>query len=343
MNSMETTDASSRHGVAVWASAAWREEAVAWLDERLGEASIQRTGEVEQPHLRPWATALWAPTSAGRIWLKAAGPETAFEIGLYEIVARVAPDRVLVPLATDPERGWMLLPDGGEPLGETVERSALSAVMEDVLPQYAQLQIELAPEAEALIAAGAPDMRAPAMPHRFEEALEGAREYVAAAGEPADRETLARLEEMRPEIAEWCERLASDPVPASLDHNDLHAWNILVAGGRTSFYDWGDGVVSHPFASMLVGLGFIQNQILDVEPDDARIVRLRDAYLEPFSGEMPRAELVETLELACRVGKIARSLIWLRTARCDPTEERWQRAPFHSLAAILDVSYMSGA
>lgn len=87
----------------------------------------------------------------------------------------------------------------------------------------------------------------------------------------------------------------------------------------------------------------LQKQILDVAPEDPRIVRLRDAYLEPFTAESCRPELAETLELACRVGKIARSLIWLRTVSSDPAEERWRRAPFTCLAAIRDDSYMSGA
>src|SRR5688572_33315244 len=108
MSTTTTAQGEPRHGVEVWSTPEWREDARAWIDERLAGVSIERTGPAEQPHVRPWATALWVPTSAGRIWLKAAGPETAFEIALYEVVSRIAPERVLVPLATDAERGWML-------------------------------------------------------------------------------------------------------------------------------------------------------------------------------------------------------------------------------------------
>ena len=41
--------------------------------------------------------------------MKAAGPATAFEVGLYELLHRVAPDHVLRPIATDTERAWMVL------------------------------------------------------------------------------------------------------------------------------------------------------------------------------------------------------------------------------------------
>ncbi len=85
-------------------------------------------------------------------------------------------------------------------------------------------------------------MRPQVMLDRFDEALE------LISGDGIDR-----VAAMRPTYRGWCERLAASPVPASIDHNDLHAWNIL-AGER--FYDWGDAVVAHPFASMLGGLGF---------------------------------------------------------------------------------------
>lgn len=50
-------------GVEVWGSDAWRELAVSWLDQQLAATGIRRTSGIEQPHLRPWATALRAPTT----------------------------------------------------------------------------------------------------------------------------------------------------------------------------------------------------------------------------------------------------------------------------------------
>jgi hypothetical protein len=129
----------SPHGVVVWSSPQWRAEAVAWLDARLADAGVDRTGDVDQPHLRPWATALSAPTTAGTVWLKAAGPGTAFEVGLYGVLHRAAPDHVLAPLATDTARGWMVLPDGGPPLGERLAGPALIDAMAAVLSHYGWL------------------------------------------------------------------------------------------------------------------------------------------------------------------------------------------------------------
>jgi hypothetical protein len=314
----------------LWASPEWRAEALAWVDERLTAAGIERTGEVEQPHLRPWATVLKVPTTRGVVWFKAAGPGTAFEAGLYELLQRVAPEHVLTPIATDAGRGWMLLPDGGEPVGVRLRgREAFEALMV-ALPQYGELQRDLAPQAGALLALGVADMRPAIMPQRFDEALE------VVGGAP-------RIAAMRDTVVEWCERLDAMPGEPSLDHNDLHTWNIFLDGdNRARFYDWGDSVVAHPFAPMLVGLGFARSHVLESDLDDPRLLRLRDAYLEGFSDLAPHAELVETLELACRVAKIARALIWHRAvvALGDNVDEEWASAPLESLASLLEDSYL---
>ena len=306
----------------LWASPAWLEEATDWIDEQLATAGSRRTGPVEQPHLRPWATALRVPTTGGTVWLKAAAPSTSFEIALYELLAREVPEHVLVPLAVDAGRDWVLLPDGGTRLGDRVGSEDLAAALCEVLPQYAELQRALAPSADAILALGAPDMRPQVMPQRFEEAME------ATAGLAGRSDVHERLAARRGDVAEWCARLADAPGPVSLDHNDLHAWNVLGAG-TFRFYDWGDSVVAHAFASLLLPLSDLRNR-----SDDDAALRLRDAYLEAWSDLAPHAELVETLELAVRVGWIARSHTWLRAVG-HANEERWATAPLESLAAIL--------
>jgi hypothetical protein len=222
---------------------------------------------------------------------------------------------VLVPIAVDEARSWLLLPDGGPSLGEA--GAGLDAVIE-ALVEYGRLQRALAPHAEAMLALGVHDMRPAIMPKRFEEAL-------AASGNPSQVATLA------PQVAEWCSLLAASPLPASLDHNDLHPWNIL-AGPR--YFDWGDAVVAHPFAVMLVPLGWIRH----VHGDEA-LTRARDAYLSGFGDP---AELRDTLELACRVAKIARALTWARAidAAGGDVDPDWATAPAEWLERLVEPDYL---
>jgi len=147
----------------------------------------------------------------------------------------------------------------------------------------------------------------------------------------------------------WCERLAAAPGAASLDHNDLHPWNMLVPGlgqpDRVRFYDWGDAVIAHPFAAMLVPLGWTQRR-LGISLHGPELAQIRDAYVHVFSDLAPHAQLVATLELACRVGKVARVLTWTRAiAQSDPgqLDEQYANAPLACLRSLLDSSYVGGA
>jgi len=327
---------------APWASEAWRALAAGWLDEQLAAAGSVRTGEVQQPHLRPWATVLTAPTSHGRVWLKACGPATAFEVGLYEVLARVAPERVLTPIAVDLRRSWLLLPDGGPPLADRLGPADLVDAFVTMLPRYAQLQRALAPEAGRLLTLGVSDMRAAIMPRRFEEALHAVADTI-------DPETRERVAAMGETFASWCRRLASMPGAPSVDHNDLHPWNILVPRldrpDEVRFYDWGDAVVAHPFASMLVPLTWLQDR-LGLGLDSPSAIRVREAYLAEFGDLATPAQLQETLELACRVGKVARALIWHRAVRTSATgeiDEFYAGGPLRCLRSLLDDSYVGGA
>jgi len=337
------TDA-HRDGIDGWAGDAWRREAIAWIDRQLDEAGLKRTGDVEQPRIRPWGTLLTVPTSRGRYWLKATAPETAFEVAISPLLHRAAPESVLEPLATDAERGWILLPDGGRHLTDVVTGSALVPAMATAMARYGELQRRLAPEADVLITLGVADMRPAGMRHRFEEALALAREHVDRHGTDDDRRTLARIEAAREAFAATCDRLAASPVPPSLDHNDLHPRNVLVrdAGGidGARFFDWGDSVVAHPFASMLVPLRSMQVE-LGVRPDDPALLTIRDAYLEVFGDLGSRETLVEELELACHVGKVARSLVWHRAlALLGDEGHDFASAPFEWLSEVLAESYL---
>jgi hypothetical protein len=71
------------HSTADWSSPAFLDEATDWIDEQLLAHGLERTGRVEQPHLRPWATALRAETTGGPVWLKAPGTGTVCEVPLY--------------------------------------------------------------------------------------------------------------------------------------------------------------------------------------------------------------------------------------------------------------------
>lgn len=318
--------------------------ALGWLDEQLTSAGIRRTAEPVLAKERPWASVFSADTDRGRVWLKLSGAGTRFEVGLYAVLHDIAPEHVLEPIALDLERAWIVLPDGGPLLADDMDEDRLPGLLESVLPQYAELQLAVAPHTDRLLEAGVTDMRAAAMPQRFEEALAFVAPYLERRGTEEERAAYGQLLELPGAVAEWSARLAEAPGLPSVDHNDLHPWNVFWTPGRPArFYDWGDAVVAHPFASLLVGQAVVRH-LYGLADDDPRMLRVRDAYLEPFAAWGTRAELVETLELACRVGQIARALVWARAVgeMGAAAPDTYERAPMEYLANLLDASYLGG-
>lgn len=242
----------------------------------------------------------------------------------------------------------MVLPDGGPSLGDHLTGAELADAMEAAVAAYGQLQRTLATHVTDLLALGITDMGPAIMPRRFEEALRAVGTHIGARGDAAERSAFERVLGLTETVGTWCDELTAADGQLSLDHNDLHPWNILMTPvdgtGRVRFYDWGDSVVAHPFASMLVPLGYMQ-QHLGVSLDHPRVLRIRDAYLKAFSDLGPHTKLVETLELACRVGKIARALTWDRSLSAPGYDQagEFASAPLRCLASLLDESYVGGA
>lgn len=279
-----------------WEDPAWRATALEWLDQQLATHDLRETGP-RRVRLRPWSVII--RVAADRpVWFKANPPASRFEPGLTAALSRWTPEHVLMPYATDPERGWSLLPDGGPLLRDL---PADPRHWEELLSQYADLQRTLVARTDDLDRLGVPDARVAALPGIFDKII-------------VDNQTLgasdrAQLEKARPRLVEWCVELAAIGIADSLDHADLHDGQILAPGpGRYTFFDWGDAAVSHPFCSLLVAA----ERAADVHGSEV-VPRLTDAYLEPWAadGHTP-AELRRAVDLAWRLGQLGRAVSWGR-------------------------------
>jgi Phosphotransferase enzyme family len=288
-------------GALVWEDRDWLAEAHAWI-----HAHAAVTGEIDQPHVRWWSTVLRVPTPDGALYFKAVAPVHRFEAPLTAFLAGL--DRGHVPdvVAVDEERGWMLMRDGGVRLRELVNSPSDLHHWERLLPEYAGLQIETAPHAETLLALGVPDERLSVLPRHL-------RELLAARPSGLTPEEYEQLLEDVPRVEVLCRELAAFGVPETIQHDDLHDGQVFVRDGRYLFFDWGDSCVSHPFHSLTVILRAIAWK-LELEPGGRELLRLRDAYLEPFG------HLTQAAELAYRTGTIARALAWHRMVAQRPPE-----------------------
>ncbi|MEH0984946.1 phosphotransferase [Micromonospora sp. CPCC 205556] len=293
-----------------WADPDLQRAALDWVTGQLGRQGRRVTGPVE-PRVRPWSLVWRVPTDAGDVWFKANNPGTRHEAALLAALARRAPGRVLDPIAVDAERGWSLLPDGGESLRDVLGRDRDPARWERVLPEYADLQLTMTPYADELLALGVPDHRPETLPRLFEALLDDEESLLLGTEDGLTPQAHDRLRAQRATYAERCRRLAEIGVPATVQHDDLHDGNVFAAAGGHRFFDWGDASVAHPFGTLLVTLRSVAHTFA-LPVGDPALTRLRDAYLEAWSDRHDRATLREAVDLALPVTTVSRALSWRR-------------------------------
>jgi hypothetical protein len=127
-----------------------------------------------------------------------------------------------------------------------------------------------------------------------------------------------------PAYAGMCAELAAIGVPSSLQHDDLHDNNVFAPEapvGPMRVIDWGDSVVGQPFGTLLVTLRVVAH-LTALPYGSAALLRLRDAYLEPWTDGWDRAALNDACRLALRVGGVLRSDCY-RRALLEATPAGW--------------------
>src|SRR5262249_57321572 len=90
---------------------------------------------------------------------------------------------------------------------------------------------------------------------------------------------VARLLAHGPRYRELCAELEHLRLPASIQHDDLHEWNVFERGGRVAIYDWGDSSVGFPLWSWLKPSWTLE------EPEPARAAYV--AAWRAFASETP--------------------------------------------------------
>jgi hypothetical protein len=305
-------------GKRTWLDGRWRAEALAWATEALAELGRRIDGEVEQPHVRPWSTAMRIPTDGGLTWFKASGPASAHEGPLLEVFRERGIARVLLPLAVHQARPWILFEDGGTTLRQTRADGSGDhdlGAWERILREYAELQraLESDDAIDAMLGAGVPDGRPEALPGELARLVD--EDVIWERLSPQERDdgqrARDRLRERLPEVTSTSAGLAAIGVRASIQHDDLHGGNILAGPTGDRFFDWGDAVVAHPFSTLTVTFNSIAHKT-GLAQGDPVFEGLQDVYLEAWTDVAPRGELVRAAEAARVFGCIGRSLAWER-------------------------------
>jgi hypothetical protein len=292
-----------------WEQPGWFEQASAWIHAQLAACGWRSVGPVELVRLRPWSAFARVPTINGMAYFKAPSPDAHYEAALTQALAQWRPDCTVPILAVDLDRGWLLSADAGPTLHDVSPSTDQLAHWMKLLPLCVELQVVMAERVPDVLALGLFDRRLERLPHLYAELME-AHENLRVGLEPGlTPAEYRRLCELRAWVATACEQLASLGLPETLVHEEVHSTNVLVNGDRYIFTDWSEGVITHPLFMMLVTLRATADR-LEVAEDGPEMLRLRDAYLEPWTTFETREKLLAAFAVAYRLAMVNRALSW---------------------------------
>jgi hypothetical protein len=191
-----------------WARPGWFAQASAWVAE---QAPVR--GRPKLVRQWPLSAVYRFDSDDGPVFLKAVFSLFAPEPSVAEALAREHPGDVPEVVATDVERGWILMRelDGKSARGEQALEGVRTAA-------------------------------------RIQRAWEQRENELGSFG--CRRRVLQELAIEAPALAPLCDRLAAYGIPDTIVHGDLHHGNMLVVGDRTAVIDWSDAAIGHPFLDL---------------------------------------------------------------------------------------------
>lgn len=316
-------------------SAAWRADVEAWVHDRVEEQGRRITGPLDQRRVRAWSTQLVVPTDAGPLWFKANCPSMAFEPALHDLLATLVPDEVDRPFAIDASRGWIMTTDRGTTLGDSHEPT-----IDDwcaVVATTAHLQREVADHRDEVLATGVQDCSPHTVPKRFERLLELFTALPPNHPTHVDADLEAELVATLPRLVDACEQIAVSPLPVTVQHGDLHPWNVFSTGepgaGSLRVFDFGDVQWAPAIEVLRVPHGVI------LAEDRLPWQPVRDAYVAEWSDVIDARSLHAMWEASAFTQPVNRAETWWG-GLADATEQEWAEwgiAPLHHLRRVLDA------
>ncbi len=295
----------------VWSSPEFEAELADWCRAALGTDVHLQVVKV-----RCWSAVWRVLTDDGVYFAKQNCPGQSFEAALMQVLGRLS-HRVVPVTAVDLDRGFLLTPDQGPVMRESVGDDVYTWCA--VVREGALLQRDVAAHVEELERAGGRRLGAAEAATYVVTRLEQFASLPDGDPRRLDPDASTRVRAALPDLDGWVEQVLAPGLPVTLNHGDLHSNNVFALEAGMRFFDFGDAVLSDPLCVLLATLSSMRFH-LDCGPDDPRMARVADAAIEVWSDLAPATELRAALVPSLQLGKLARSESWLRCLT-NPTEE----------------------
>jgi hypothetical protein len=351
-----------------WERRGWLDEVLAWADRALDRHGIIRTGW-PIPRKGAWSGSaiLKLPTSAGDVYLKTAYTRPPGEAALVAALHARWPEVVPDVLAWDAAHNVMLMRDFGR--GALMDERGGAPVprWENAARAFGQLQLDCSAHLDRWLEMGVEDRRLTTLRVHFARLMADRPYLWLEHTRGLTPEQVTSIEQVTPRLMEMVEELDASGLPASLVQQDFRHGNLAVvplgeAGPSTHrfiFYDWGDAVLSHPFFSGTRMLDYLRKPYETTQlgpsgvPGRMTLSRaafhryLRDAYVEPWTAQLPATQLRAAFELARKLNPLWQTIRWWLEIPYYETTSPWGKESLtwgpHHLRWVLKTLEEDGA
>jgi hypothetical protein len=311
---------SSSESHADWYAPGWWDEAMSWIDQALAEKGITREGPPEQ--VRSWtlSSVIRASTTSGGIYFKAVPQFMSHEgIGMSEM-AKQYPTGASPLLSFDADKGWILMPDFG---GTRLVENPDIELWERAVRTHAEMQIGQADRARSWLQMGVPDRSIRRMVDLIDPLITVSTQMLTGRAEGLSDDEIDALHGLSMRLKFMCAHLADFKIPHSLVHGDLGGNIIVDDDGDLVFFDWTDACISHPFFDMATMASTVFDDNV-FKGDESVAIRIRDAYLQPWTKYEPMDRLIQAYDASRPLGALHQTMsyLWILTNIAEDT--RWE-------------------
>lgn len=315
---------------AVWGTEEFADELRAFVTDAVGEPTV-----LEQVKLRPWATVWRAEARGETFWAKQNCPGQAHEAALVTAMGRISPAHVVPVVAADASRDLLLTAH----LGETIQARGGDHDVDlwcRIVRDAALLQRAVAPHVDELALTV---MAAECATTYVGDAVGRLNALPAGDVRRLPDDIAQGLQALMPTIERWADQVAALDLPLTVNHNDLHANNVVATDGDgpLRFFDFADAVAAEPLGALLIALN-VSAHDLGAGPDDLRLRRIADAALEVWTDHAPARALRTALPAALQLARLAKVESWRRCLTTMSPGERGEygSAPSDWLGTLLE-------
>ena len=298
--------------VDTWKTEGWQETARGWVQHALDVLGIECEAELTPVSTTLAATVYSIETPAGTIYFKATAPARAAEATLTAHLAAVTEGHVPVPIAVEPEQGWILSPGIGTPLSSLIpqrqrghrghtpspeENEAATELIGRVLTEASDLHQATVVNSERLMNLGALAFPDDSWPEHYYNALDIHASMPDNHPLRIEDETLSFLAREARHLEDASAALASTQLPLVYNQLNPDSESFLLPDSRRNpimFIGWSAASYTNPLLA-ISGIAPELGSFLRAEPTQEPMKALLTNYLAPLAVDSP-TEVDDLLE-----------------------------------------------